>query len=424
MREDLLHYIWMYGKFSIVKLRTTTNEPLHIIEYGNHNKHSGPDFQNARVEIDGQIWAGNVEIHIKSSDWYQHGHHKDPAYDNVILHVVWEDDKTVYRASGEPIGTLILQDYVAKSLIGRFNNLLKRARKKFINCESYSPEIVQSSFRQWRLVVFKERLREKIKLIRRLFLSFNKDWERLAFVLLLRNFGQSTNTSSFLSLGCAIDYPLIGRLQNNPFQLECLLFGMAGLLRRTKEQDDHFNSMHAEYHFLKTKYNLIEERIEVPEFMGVRPAGFPTIRLSQFAMFYSKSHKIFHQLIEKSELSEFYDLFNICASDYWSTHYTFGKSSPHRAKNMSKTLIDNIIANTILPLKKFYALEYGMDNSDEIIRLAKQMKPEQNSIVRSYKRLGFSVLDAMDSQSLVHLNKTYCEKNRCLECAIGRRILN
>lgn len=424
MREDLLHYIWKYGKFSMGDLRTTADQYLHIADFGRHNKHSGPDFLNARVELDGQLWAGNVEIHLRSSDWYHHGHHRDKAYENVILHVVWEEDGIVFRNSGEALTTLVLKNYVEDGLLGRFNQLFASARKKFINCESYHTEYLNKLYNAWREELFEQRLLDKVNYIKKLFLHYRKDWERLTFALLLRNFGQGVNTASFLSIAEAIDYRIVGRLQGKPFQLESLLMGMAGLLDSLPKGDAYAIAMQQEYAFLRSKYNLVSESIEKPEFMGVRPSGFPTIRLSQFAVFYARSHKIFHKLISIDELSAFYELFDTGTSEYWTTHYNFGRSSRGRKKMISSSLINSIVANTILPLKKFHALEYGRVNSAELPMLARQMKAEDNGVLRNYKMLGFPVRDALDSQSLVYLNKTYCERNRCLECAIGRQILN
>ncbi len=424
MREALLHYIWKYQKLTAKNLRISAGGELIIVKSGIHNKHSGPDFFNACIELDGQRWAGNIEIHHKSSDWYKHGHHNDPAYDNVILHVVWEEDRMVFRYSGEPIPTLVLREYVQEEFAGKYQRLVTKAKNRFINCEFFTPHPGAQIPLREKEKLYRERLNLKLDFIMDLFFAYDKDWEKLTFVLLLRNFGQGINTSSFLSLGNAIDYTLVARLKNNPFQLECLFMGMAGLLENCAQPDDHFLTMQREYQFLKLKCHLISESIEKPEFMGVRPSGFPTIRLSQIAALYSRTHKLFHHFVENNDLKLYQELLDVSASDYWSTHYIFGKTSKRRIKRVSRTLVNNIIANTIIPLKRLYSLEYGRDNFEELLALIKNMRAEKNAVLKRFEALGFKNLNALDSQALLYLNKYHCMENRCLECTIGKQILN
>ena len=424
MREELLHFIWKNRKLSLDTLQTTDHSYVCVKDFGTHNRYSGPDFLNARIEINGQWWAGNVEIHQKSSDWYAHGHQNDIRYDSVILHVVWEADRAVFRSSGELIPTLQLQDYVQEDLLIRYRGLLFNLKKRFINCEPFEPASLADQLNSWPLQLYKERLDQKLQMINGLFKSFKKDWERLLFVLLLRNFGSGVNSESFASLARAIDFRLFIRLRADRYQLECLLFGMAGLLDEQPDVDEYFAAMRQEYLFLVRKFDLIQERTERPEFMGVRPSGFPTIRLSQFAGLYANSNTLFHRIAGLKKLESCYELFEQQASDYWSTHYSFGKISRRSVKKLSKSFINNIIINTILPLKRLYGLEYGLDNYNEILDMIRQIRPETNSLITGFKSLGFAVSNALDSQGLLHLHKNYCRKNRCLECSIGNRILN
>ena len=424
MREVLLHFIWKYQKLNSTNLRTSTGCELIVIRPGVHNKHSGPDFFNACIELDGQRWAGNIEIHTRSSDWYRHGHHQDQAYDNVILHVVWEEDSMVFRPSGEYILTLVLRNYVKADLAEKYQKLITRARMGFINCENFKPHLGQEIPLEQKEELYRERLGTKVNFIRDLYLLYNKDWEKLTFVLLFRNFGQGVNTSSFLSLGKAIQYPVVARLKDNVYHLETMFMGMAGLLDNCSQPDDYFLKMQREYDFLKSKFQLISESVEKPEFMGIRPSGFPTIRLSQMANLYGSTHKLFSQFIEKTDLRALRNLLYVRASEYWSTHYTFGKKSTHRLKMVSKTLVNNIIANTIIPLKRLHAMEYGRDNFAEVLALIKSIKAERNAVLNSFESLGFKNMNALDSQTLLYLFNYYCNKNRCLECSIGKQILN
>ena len=424
MREDLLHFIWKYKKFRIHGLQTTQGQSLHIIKLGIHNHGSGPDFLNAKLEIGGQFWAGNIEIHQKASNWYAHRHENDKAYQNVILHVIWEDDRAVFDRSGELLSTLLLKPLVQEGLLERYEGLLRRSQKKFINCEDHAVEFPLLLVLPWMEHLYRERLEEKTKQLREMLEQYNKDWERLLFVLLLRSFGQRRNSDSFLNLARAIEFNMVRKMNGDTFGLECLLFGMSGILEKGEAKDTYHQSLYKEYVYLKKKFGLPSVRVAYPEFMGVRPYNFPTIRLSQFAVLYANNNGLFSKIIEISDKQGFYDLFDLYATEYWNTHYTFGKTSVTRKKGLSKAFIDHIIINTVLPIKFLYAKEQGSENYPGLRSLISQLKKENNRLTDRFIRIRFPVQNALDSQAMIQLYDHYCTKNRCLECALGNQILN
>ncbi|MGI9546476.1 MAG: DUF2851 family protein [Flavobacteriaceae bacterium] len=423
MREELLHYVWKFTKFQLNGLQTAKKQVLQLLDVGTQNKHSGPDFLNARIEIDKQLWAGNIEIHVKSSDWYAHKHSMDRSYDNVILHVVWELDKPVFRPTGEEIPTLVLRNYVAESLLDSYVRLMSETNRKFINCEDCASEFSVFLLLPWLEHIFRERLEQKSRELDDILSASANDWEKLLFIALLKNFGQRANRTSFLSLAKAIDFNIVKRIKNNAVRLESLLFGLSGLLEKYPETDPYHSLLASEYNYLKKKHKLNELQVEMPEFMGVRPLNFPTIRLSQFAALYSNHQNLFSRLIALKKPDEFYEFFSIQSSGYWKTHYNFGKTSKEKSGGLSRAFKDMLIINCVVPLKFLYARDRGEDIYQELRNLISQLSKENNNVVYHYQSLGFPARHALDSQALLHLHDSYCRKNRCLECALGNQIL-
>ena len=424
MREDLLHYIWKFKKFNSGSLITIQGASLQIIDFGQHNKHSGPDFLNSRIEIDAQLWAGNVEIHINSSDWYAHGHHHDTAYRNVILHVVWNHDKTVFGPSGQPIATLKISEYTDMSLIENFEILFQKQKDRFINCEDYNHNIPIFPLLPWYEHLYRERLDIKASILKKLLQELNGDWERSFFIWMLQGFGQQVNKSSFLSLAHAIDFSIFKRITSDVHKLESMLFGLSGLLFNENCNDPYIESLEVTYRFIKRKHRLENTSVIRPEFMGVRPSNFPTIRLSQFAVLYATHRTLFSKMVESTSLNEIQDLLKVRATKYWDSHYTFGKPAKASDKLLSKTFRQSLIINSILPAKYLYAREHGDDFYPYVRNLMTQLNYENNGLIQSFKKMNYPVHHALDSQALLQLYNNYCTKNRCLECAIGNQILN
>ena len=422
MQEDYLHYIWLHKKINLLELQTTTGKPLQILSVGHLNRHAGPDFFNAQIKINNLNWIGNVEIHVRSSDWYIHHHETDPAYDNVILHVVWEHDTEVFRKNNIPIPTLELKPYVSKTALDNYDRLFSKPQK-WINCESDFGSVDRFTVENWLERLYFKRLEQKSEMIEQLLKSSNNDWEAVLFKLLAKNFGLNVNGDAFLSLANSIDISVLRKVRANVTQMEALFLGQANLLNDDL-QEPYYLELQKTYQFLKQKFELeTTNNIEV-KFFRLRPSNFPTIRLSQLAQLYSKYPNMFSRIIQTQSIADFYKLFQIETTVFWQTHYTFGKVSRAVRKKITTSFVDLLIVNTIVPIKFSYARSIGMDINDEIIRLIGVVPPETNSIVQKFIGLGSPELSAMGSQALLQLKKMYCDKNKCLQCAIGNAVLS
>lgn len=417
MKEDFLHYIWQHKLFTTTTLQTTTHKEIVIKKVGVLNTNAGADFFNAQLKIDNQLWAGNVEIHVKSSDWYVHGHEKDTNYDNVILHVVWEYDSPVYRSDNTEIQTLELSKYVAKDVFEKYQNLFS-IPKKWINCEKDIHKIDDFTLNNWKERLYFERLEQKSGLILDLLSKSNNDWEAVLFKLLAKNFGLKVNGDSFLQVANSLDFSVVRKEGDTAEKLEALLMGQAGLLLDTKE-DVYYNELKNEYHYLAKKHNLKIQKTLRVKFFRLRPTNFPTIRLAQLASLYAMYQNLFSKLNELKSLEDFYQMLSVKASNYWSTHYNFDAESKKSAKKLTKSFIDLLLINTIIPLRFIYQTHIGKANQEEILELIKAIKPEKNSIIDRFTTLKVNSISAFETQSLLELKNNYCSKYKCLQCAVG-----
>jgi len=422
MKENLLHFIWKLKLFASKNLQSTNGELVEIISSGTENFNSGPDFLNAKVYINKQLWAGNVEIHINSSDWYSHSHETDSKYDSVILHVVWEHDVEIFRSTEQVIETLELKNYISKSLLENYEQLFNKT-KKWIPCENEIRYINPFTFSNWKERLYFERLEKKSKQMQSVFNESNNDWEKTLFVLLSQNFGLKVNSDTFLNMAKSIDFSIVRKVSSNAQQLEALLLGQAGLLSEEKESEYH-NHLKREYDYLITKFSLNPQLSNQIQFFRLRPNNFPTIRLSQLAGLYHGCQNLFSKVIEIQDLDEFYQLFNISTSTFWETHYTFEKESKKSIKKLSKPFIDLLIVNTIIPIKFMYLKNIGQHNFNDLIHLVESVKPERNSIISNFKSLKVESKSAFETQALLQLKNEYCNEQRCLKCAVGNELLN
>jgi len=429
MQEDFLHYLWKYKKFALNtsnqsdrELKTTTHQVISLLSVGQHNHGAGPDFFNARLLLGNQEWAGNVEIHLKSSDWYAHGHEADRAYDNVVLHVVWEHDIDVYRADNSPLPTLELKGYVSPTQLNRYQELFTQQDKRWIPCEHTLSEVPESTWSHWQERLYFERLEEKTERIQALLKTSKFDWEQVLFIMLSRNFGTKINGEAFQGIAQSLDFSIIRKCAQEPFQLEALLLGVGNLLPK-ESIDSYALQLEAEYEFVQHKYQLKIGGMLPIQYFKLRPVNFPTIRLSQLAMLYHKEPGLFRILMKETQLDKIYELFNIRASSYWDTHYNFGKTQSKRSKKLTKSFIDLLLINTIIPLKFAYNKHTGKENQEDILELITKLSPEKNSIIQKYDSLKPKSASAMQSQALLQLKNEYCSKYKCLNCGVGNWLL-
>ena len=420
MKEDFLHYLWKFKKFDTSNLQTANGESVTILNSGQYLKLAGPDFFNAQIIIANQKWAGNIEIHLKSSDWYVHHHERDEAYDSVILHVVWEHDTEIFRKNNTVIPVLELKKYIAKETLENYQSLM--TPKSWVFCEKELTSIDSFTFKNWQERLFFERLERKSKHIQELLEQTNQDWEAVLFCLLAKNFGLNTNGDLFLRIVQSIPFTTFRKESFELENLEALLFGKAGLLVGDKE-DSYFKNLVTRYTYLSHKYQLEESVFEPVQFFKHRPDNFPTIRLSQLAGLYSNQHNLFSKLIEAKSVQDIYKIFKVSVSDYWQTHYLFDKESPKKKKALTASFIDLIIINTIIPIQFAFAKSQGASISEQLIDLLQDVVSESNGIIQKFHSFGIKAQNAFETQSLLQLKNEYCNRSKCLECAIGMELL-
>ncbi len=420
MKEDFLHYLWKFKKFDVLNLKTVNNEEITIVNVGQYLELAGPDFFNAQIVIGTQKWAGNVEIHLKSSDWYVHHHEKDVGYENVILHVVWEHDVAVFRSDNSEISVLELKKYVEKATVENYQSLM--TPKSWIFCEKQLKDVDAFALQNWQERLFFERLERKSQPIFDLLEQTNQDWEGVLFCLLAKNFGLNTNGEIFYKMAQSLPFSIIRKESFEVENLEALIFGAAGLLDPEKE-DNYFKDLKFRYFYLLHKYQMEKVCLEPVQFFKHRPDNFPTIRLSQLANLYHSKQNLFSKISSLNSLKSTYELFQITASEYWQSHYQFDKQSPIKKKTLSKSFIDLIVINTIIPIQFAFAKSQGKEISEDLISFLNEVAAEKNAIIEKFTSFGILSKTAFETQSLLQLKNEYCNKSKCLECAIGMELM-
>jgi hypothetical protein len=420
MKEDFLHYLWKFKKFNCLNLKTFNGEEITIINVGQYLSLSGPDFFNAQLIIGSVKWAGNVEIHLRSSDWYVHHHEQDPAYENVILHVVWEHDTEVFRSNNAEIPVLELRKYVDSQLLDSYLQLL--SPKSWIFCEKQLKNIKKFTLANWQERLFFERLENKASPIFELLKQSNNDWEAVLFCLLAKNFGLNTNGGVFFRIAQSLPISVVRKESFEVENLEALLFGCAGLLDVEKE-DQYYKDLKFRYFYMLHKYQIENLVVEPVQFFKHRPDNFPTIRLSQLANLYHIQQNLFSLITSFNSIGDIYTILDVSASNYWQSHYQFDKESPKKKKKLSKSFVDLIIINTIIPLQFAYATSQGKEISENLIQLMMEVAPEKNAVIDKFSSFSIKPKNAFETQSLLQLKNQYCSKSRCLDCAIGVELL-
>lgn len=419
MKEVLLHYIWQYKMFCPSNLRTTTGEPIEIIDYGRKNNNAGPDFFNAKVRIGKTIWAGNIEIHILSSDWMRHKHEKDKRYDNVILHVVNKHDREIPGQDGRAIPTLVI--HPSQELLNRYEQLTEGA--PFITCAQYWGQLPNGFIRLYANQLLTERLCRKAEEICDKVERLNGDWEETLYVTLATAFGQGTNAYPFERLALSLPLKYITKQHDNITQIEAMLFGQAGLLNEVP-RDDYEKNLIKEYEFLKNKFGLkgIDKNLWV--FAKMRPANFPHVKVAQFAQLLHSRQNLFSSILSAKNQEDLRRLFEVSTSPYWERHYSFHSTSAQRKKGLGSASIDLLIINLAAPLLFAYAQKRGQPHlADRAIEILEQTKPEKNSIISQWETLGIVCRNACDTQAMIELKKRYCNEKECLRCTIAHKVL-
>ncbi|MGB2274061.1 MAG: DUF2851 family protein, partial [Flavicella sp.] len=351
-REDFLQYLWKLQLFERRDLKTVEGHPICVVKPGVHNFQSGPDFLMGQLHMGEKIWVGHVEIHLKSSDWYVHNHHKNSAYDPVILHVVWEYDMPVLTQNGVELPCLELKQYVFKQVVDRYQQFLGK-RSSWIVCENEISEVPSFTIKNWMDRLYVERLEAHSLEIERLLNETTHDWEAVLFLRLTATFGLHLNKTAFMNLANSFEFILIRKFQGVPNGVESLLFGQAGFLKEEKE-DNYYQKLKKSYDYVRKKYKLTPLNNAQFQFFRLRPANFPTLRIAQLAQLYETHKHLFSKVLKAKVSADFYELFQVRAALYWNTHYVFEKASKGSVKRVSKSFVDLLMINTIIPLKYVY----------------------------------------------------------------------
>ena len=418
MTERLLQYIWQFQYFNSKELQVSSGESLQIIFPGHWNVDQGPDFQQAIIKIGTTKWIGNVELHLQTSDWFRHAHQNDKNYNSVILHVVWTHDEGTAVTN---IPLLSLQDKVPKMLLSQYEEWMMNPF--FIPCGHQISGVNSITWSGWKERLVIERLQRKTGTIESYLQESNDHWEETFWWLLARNFGIKVNAEAFEMIARSLPVKILVRHKNQIIQLEALLLGQAGILEK-KWEEKYPLMLQKEYLFYKNKYKI--EPIRNPiHFLRMRPENFPTIRLAQLAMLIHHSSHLFSRVLEITSISELKSLLAVTANDYWHYHYLPGELSAFKPKKLGEQMVSNIIINTVVPVVFAFGFIQGKASYKErALQWLEEISAEKNRITGKFAELGICNKTAFDTQSLIELKYAYCDKRRCLDCAIGNSLLN
>lgn len=417
-----MQYVWKHRLWRSEDMVTNTGKKVRVVDPGLLNTDAGPDFFNAKIEIDGHMWVGNVEMHYRATDWKRHHHDSDKAYDSVILHVVAKDDAPVRRTNGELIPQLVLE--VSPQFNADYASLVGAAIE--VPCATKIKQVPHLTIVEWVEGLAFERLHGKVERIHQLLDSFNGSWEDVCYVTLARNFGFGINNDAFERLARRTPLRLLGKHSDSVLQIEALLFGQAGMLDAQKPgMDSYYNQLCTEYAFLSHKFQLTPMEKESWKLFRIRPQNFPYRRIAMLAQFIEGGFRMMNRILEAEGEKEMRSLFEVELSGYWTKHYTFGKPNERATATLSRSSTDIILINTVAPLLYAYGeLTGNYEMTDKAIKLLEDLRAESNSIVSHFVAYGIDCPDALTSQALVQLKREYCDARKCIYCKIGHHLLS
>lgn len=417
-----MQYVWKHRLWRSEDMVTNTGKKVRVVDPGLLNTDAGPDFFNAKIEIDGHMWVGNVEMHYRATDWKRHRHDSDKAYDSVILHVVAKDDAPVRRTNGELIPQLVLE--VSPQFNADYASLVGATIE--VPCATKIKQVPHLTIVEWVEGLAFERLHGKVERIHQLLDSFNGSWEDVCYVTLARNFGFGINNDAFERLARRTPLRLLGKHSDSVLQIEALLFGQAGMLDAQKPgMDSYYNQLCTEYAFLSNKFQLTPMEKESWKLFRIRPQNFPYRRIAMLAQFIEGGFRMMNRILEAEGEKEMRALFEVELSGYWTKHYTFGKPNERATATLSRSSIDIILINTVAPLLYAYGeLTGNYEMTDKAIKLLEDLRAENNSIVSHFVAYGIDCPDALTSQALVQLKRVYCDARKCIYCKIGHHLLS
>lgn len=421
IKEDFLHYLWKIKKVPTT-LETTDGQKIEVVDFGIYNLDSGPDFFNAKIKIDDTLWVGNMEMHVFTSDWIKHGHQHDKAYDNVILHVVYEDDvKSAVFVGNQSIPTVELKGKIPKIYLDNYLNLVQSTSD--IPCKNMIGTVPSEKIDLWKYTLSIERLHGKSVMVSDILRSTNQDWEETLYIMLARYFGAKVNTEPFEMLARNLPLSIINKNKDKRETLDALLFGQAGMLM-ANYSDDYFLSLKKEFQYQQKKYNLKPIDAVAWKFSKLRPMNFPTLRLAQFAGLMYRVTFLFSQIKEANDINDIKNMLYSVPSDYWIDHYRFGNQATPVQKQTSSDFIDLLLINAVSPVLYTYGMMYDdQKHIDKAIQIIEHIPGEVNAITKQWKSLGVSTKTAFDTQALLHLKNNYCHGFKCMSCKIGHEVM-
>lgn len=422
IQEDFIQLAWQTGVFPAHALKLIDGSHLSIFNKGVLNRNEGPDFSDAKIQIQDTLWAGTIEIHCKSSDWDKHKHQFDPLYNTVILHVVWEYDKPVYNSLGTELPCLELKNLIPANQLHNYFQLMESLSE--IPCENQFKKIDSLSVHHMLERALVERLERKSKRINFLLEENTGDWKKVFFITLFRNFGFKTNELAFEELANKLPTKLLDLMKEKPLESEALLLGCSGLLTIEKEPDTYILQLQNEFLYLQHKYNLQQIPVEFWKFSKLRPHNLPYIRLAQLASLLNRNTHLFSRVIDAQHTKELIQLFQTHISPYWIAHYKPGKIGKMTHSNLSKDAIDLLIVNTCSPIAFAYGKHTGNEDlMQKSVAWLEEIQPENNRVLRYWKKIGFKPQNCSQSQALLELKEQYCNNKKCMQCSIGYAIL-
>ncbi len=419
--EDLLHHVWRYQLFCRGEIKTTCGKNLKVLRPGVQNFHAGPDFFNARIMLDQLVWAGNVEIHLNASDWLKHGHHEDPAYDNVILHVVRNCDSEIWNSRGRRIPTLIL--HYPEHINARYDKL--RSNENWLPCSLYIRKANNVLVQQWFRDLQAERLRQKTHRINRILMHQPIGREETLYRAMGSGFGLPINCVPFEMVTSGLPLNLLIELRDQLQDLEAILFGQSGFLQTRAIQGPYASDLRKRYNERAHNFKVKPVPPHLWKFFRLRPASFPTLRISQFASLIHHRFPMTDSLLLNTSINELEQLLRVRATQYWDTHYVFGKCSPPSVKHLGYQSIRTLIINVIVPF--LYMLgkrEQRTDAIKQATAILLELQAESNHIIKKWTKFGMKPNNAFESQALIQLHNNYCQQKRCLDCQLGMFFLS
>ena len=416
-----MQYVWLHRLWLAGEMRTVDGEPVAVIDVGQHNRDAGPDFFNSKVKIGDRFWCGNVEMHLRASDWYRHGHQDNRDYDSVILHVVETNDCRITRPDGQVIPQIVLP--TARDFAERYGRFVANAANQ-LACRAEVAELPPVLVRSWIDSLAFERLHAKADAVIERLNRCNGDWEQAAFITLARAMGAGINGDSFERLAATLPLRLLHKHSDSLLTLEAFLFGQSGLLD-CPAYDGYVERLQSEYGFLRNKFDLTPLESPGWRMRRMRPASFPHRRLAALAMMAYDGFSLMRRALEVQDENQARALFDVTLTGYWVDHFNFTAPAPTvNPRALGRSTVDMLVINVIVPLLMAFGRQTGSDElTDRAVDILEHLPGESNRFVRHFVSAGIPCPNALVSQAMVHLHRNYCDVRKCLYCRLGHRIL-